>query len=670
EDNVRMRAEGKSSQYELEWTSRNGELISTIVSGAPLIDESGKHRGSFAVITDIRERRELERALEESEANYRSMAEKSLQGITVIQGDRYVFVNKAFGEIVGRTIEEIMGMSSEDQWNMIHPNDRRMLLELAEARREGRPVPTTYGYRFLRKDGSERHVEAFSNIIEYSGEHATQVFLIDITARKHATDELRASQEMLRLVMDNIPAFIFWKNRDSIYIGCNANFARVAGVGNPSEIVGKTDYDLAWKDEESDFFIEVDSRVINSGIPEYNMIHSQLQADGKEAWIESSRVPLYNERGRVIGVLGAFEDITDRIEKEVALRKSEQKYRALAEQTPQGITIMTNDELVYCNRAFSEMVGYTIDELIGTRADKTWGFFHPSDRAILDQRTQALREGKPIPPRYEYRLVRPDGEVTWVEAFSTKVEYGGKPAVQTILIDTTERRRAEREIRSAKDRAMLYLDLLGHDVRNQLQVIVNSASLLRNAPDDETRDSLLRIIESSVSRCSRLIEEVMSTEHLLAVPMTERLLDSALRGVIEALSGRSDNVSFHMSFGAINARIKADEFLELLLSNILMNAVEHNPKEKKQVWITLKEESDGYLLAIGDDGTGISDTRKPELFDVARRFGGLGLHQSSQILEKYEGWVQIHDRVENHPERGAEFRIWFPKLLPNDNGSK
>ncbi|MHA2140358.1 MAG: ATP-binding protein [Candidatus Thorarchaeota archaeon] len=100
-----------------------------------------------------------------------------------------------------------------------------------------------------------------------------------------------------------------------------------------------------------------------------------------------------------------------------------------------------------------------------------------------------------------------------------------------------------------------------------------------------------------------------------------------------------------------------------------MNAVEHNPKEVKRVWVSLREDGDGYLIAIGDNGSGISETRKAELFDFARRFGGIGLHQSSQILEKYEGWIQVHDRVKGQPQEGAGFRLWIPKLAPK-NGNQ
>ena len=107
----------------------------------------------------------------------------------------------------------------------------------------------------------------------------------NITQQKLAEDKLNESKKMLELVMDSIPQFIFWKDRNSVYLGCNENFAHVAGLKSSIEIIGKTDYDLAWKKEEADFFVECDRRVINSGIAEYHIIEPQLQADGKTSLV-------------------------------------------------------------------------------------------------------------------------------------------------------------------------------------------------------------------------------------------------------------------------------------------------------------------------------------------------------------------------------------------------
>jgi len=135
--------------------------------------------------------------------------------------------------------------------------------------------------------------------------------------------DLDEPARLLQLVMDNIPQFIFWKDRNSVYLGCNRNFAQVAGVGSPENIVGKTDYDLAWQKEEAEFFREVDARVMTSDTPEYHIIEPQRHADGKQAWLETNKIPLHDAAGNVVGILGTYEDITTRKHAEEALRHTQ-----------------------------------------------------------------------------------------------------------------------------------------------------------------------------------------------------------------------------------------------------------------------------------------------------------------------------------------------------------
>ncbi|MFB2876174.1 PAS domain-containing protein [Floridanema aerugineum] len=116
--------------------------------------------------------------------------------------------------------------------------------------------------------------------------------------------------QILQLVIDSIPQCIFWKNRDSVYLGCNRNFALVAGVETPKDIVGKTDYDLPWKKEESDWFRECDARVMETNTPEYYIIEPQLQANGKQSCVSTNKIPLHDSKGNVIGILGIYSEIT------------------------------------------------------------------------------------------------------------------------------------------------------------------------------------------------------------------------------------------------------------------------------------------------------------------------------------------------------------------------
>jgi len=149
-------------------------------------------------------------------------------------------------------------------------------------------------------------------------------YCLDITDRRQAEAALRESQTMLQLVIDNIPQHIFWKDRNSVFLGCNRNFAEDAGFGDPSELVGKTDYDMPWKEKEADFYRDYDRRVMEADEPILHIIESQLQSDGNQAWLDTNKIPLHDAQGNVVGILGTYEDITER-------KQLEERERRIAE---------------------------------------------------------------------------------------------------------------------------------------------------------------------------------------------------------------------------------------------------------------------------------------------------------------------------------------------------
>lgn len=130
---------------------------------------------------------------------------------------------------------------------------------------------------------------------------------------------------VLEKILENIPYFVFWKDRDSRYLGCNLLFAKAAGFEKSSDLIGKTDYECVWTKEESDFFVKIDKEVMDKGENILNIEEPQLQADGKTKTLLTSKVPLFDSQGRVNGLLGIFTDITDRklleSEKEHALHE-------------------------------------------------------------------------------------------------------------------------------------------------------------------------------------------------------------------------------------------------------------------------------------------------------------------------------------------------------------
>ena len=125
-------------------------------------------------------------------------------------------------------------------------------------------------------------------------------------------EELRESRQKLLLVLDNIPQLVFWKDRGSVYQGCNTNFAIAAGVGTPSAIVGKTDFDLPWRETEAEKYRRDDHDVMDTGRSKLRFSETQSMADGKLAYVETSKIPLQDAEGTVVGVLGTYEDVTER----------------------------------------------------------------------------------------------------------------------------------------------------------------------------------------------------------------------------------------------------------------------------------------------------------------------------------------------------------------------
>lgn len=159
-------------------------------------------------------------------------------------------------------------------------------------------------------------------------------------------------------------------------------------------------------------------------------------------------------------LLAVSVDITEREEEAGALRRSEEKYRTLVENSLQGVTILQDERIVFCNNTYAAMTGYSVEEILRLSPEQMASLVHPDDRAAIADRFRALLEGAPIDPRFEFRGFKRDGSVIWVEAYASNIEYNGKRAIQSVYMDITERKNAENALRESEERFRLIAETI------------------------------------------------------------------------------------------------------------------------------------------------------------------------------------------------------------------
>ncbi|MEH1820852.1 MAG: AAA family ATPase [Nostoc sp.] len=159
-------------------------------------------------------------------------------------------------------------------------------------------------------------------------------------------ENLGQTEECLRLIIDNIPQYVFWKDRNSVYLGCNQKFAEISGVGVPENVIGKTDYDLPWIRGKSDYYVERDRRILESGQAELNIIETIQKVDEKQTWSNTNKIPLRDREGNIFGILGTSEDITERHEAQQLLQEQKQQLeQALQELQTMQLQLVQGEKM-------------------------------------------------------------------------------------------------------------------------------------------------------------------------------------------------------------------------------------------------------------------------------------------------------------------------------------
>jgi two-component system, NtrC family, sensor kinase len=228
----------------------------------------------------------------------------------VDQSFKYTFLAGKSKFVKGYEPEELLGRSPvefmmSDDVELVGKILKNSYINKSSFKLEHRNI-TPYGEIFWEEVNGVPLLDENENVIGFRGVG------MNINTRKHTEEELRKSKEILQIVIDTIPQSISWQNRDLIYMGCNRKLAVNVGVSQPEKIVGKTDYELSSNRQDADNIREKNTHIMETDVAEIHIIEKQIQVDGKQLWLDTSKLPLHDINGNVVGILVISEDITER----------------------------------------------------------------------------------------------------------------------------------------------------------------------------------------------------------------------------------------------------------------------------------------------------------------------------------------------------------------------
>ncbi|HET9912696.1 MAG TPA: PAS domain S-box protein [Anaerolineales bacterium] len=312
------------NSMEMPYRTVQGEMRWGHMRFVPEFSPDGQVNSVLAIGRDITERKRAEEALRESEEKFRTLAENSPDNIARYDVNcRTLYTNPALEKTLGRPASEMLGTTPMEA--SLIDESRKYQEKIAEVLETGKEdemdlvLPDRgagvryHNVRFVAERGANGAITGVQTIGR------------DITERKRAEEALWQSSQMLKLVLGNMPAYVFWKDRASVYLGCNYLFAANAGLNSSEAIIGLTDLDLPWKHTEAESYRADDQMVMETGIPKLNYEETQLTADGRVMAVRTSKIPLMDPQGIIIGVLGTFEDITERKRAEAEINKLNQE---------------------------------------------------------------------------------------------------------------------------------------------------------------------------------------------------------------------------------------------------------------------------------------------------------------------------------------------------------
>ena len=641
--------DGFVREHPMQFRKKDGTIVDGLITIVPWKNPDGSLKGFIGTVHDITRRKEAERKLQESENRYRHIFE-SLEDLyyqTDMDG-LITVLSPSVHRLSGYTPGELIGKPATDLY--ANPSDRAGLLEkIAEKgyvrdfelllrKKDGIPVPVSVGAVLItHPDGTPAGIAGT---------------LRDITDRKRVEDDLRESEEKHRILLDESSDPIFSFYPDGTYRYVNRAFAE--GVGKSvDQITGKKIWDVFPKDEAEKRFSALRA-VFSTGVG--REIEVRVPRPDADRYYLTTIVPVRDDKGSVISAICSSKEITTRKQAEAALADRLVFQQVLIDSIPHPVFIKdATGRFVGCNLAYEQEFRTTRDYLRGKMVlDLEYLPLSERQRFHAEDMEVIAKAGR---SSYELPIVFADGltHMTLYSVDGFSLADGRPGGLIGMLVDITDRKQMEEALRTANKKLHLLSEITRHDISNQLVALNGYIQLSEGAVDNPAR---LREVIAMEQKIADVI-----TSH---IRFTRDYEDLGMKNPVwQEVSTLSENSGAALPMGDIRLEIGcpglwvlADPLLEKVFYNLIDNSLHYGGEKMTGIRITAADQEGVLHIRFEDDGNGISENDKKQLF--TRGYGkhtGLGLFLSREILSI----TGITIMETSEPGEGARFEIIVPK---------
>jgi PAS domain S-box-containing protein len=674
-ESVRQRAVfGEAVTFETRHKRKDGTSFPVEVR-VRQFDQGG--RRFLCLVRDITERKRAEDELRASEARFRTFVDYAIDGFFLLDINSIVLdVNRQGCESLGCSREELIGQHR----SLFDPDlDQVSVARLAQHRFTGETV--TFESHHRRKDGTSFPVEVRVRAFEQGGRRFLAL-VRDITERKRAEEELLASEERFRTLVQ-FSFDVYWET-DAEHRFVRQEFAEgLADAPAPSSEIGKTRWEVPNLEPDAEGWRK-HRETLDAHLPFRDFELARPTPDGGKRYVSVSGLPVFDRTGRFIGYRGVGRHITERKKAEEALRRSE-AYLAEAERLSlSGVFAFKPKGSVYWSEGLYRLWGFDAQQGIPARK-AVWQRVHPDDRNRADEELQAaLHEKRDY--TIEYRLLLPDGTLRHIQSIGHPSYSVSGELVELVetTVDVTERKRAQEEHERLRqlETDLAHLNRLGimgeltaslaHEILHPIATARNNARagmrFLEMSPPnhDEVREALACVVRDT-DRGKDIVGRIR--DHIKKAPPREESVDlnEAIDEVIVMVRNATDRnrVSVRTSLMEQMAFVRGDRVqLQQVVLNLILNAVEAMTSveegERELLISTELNQKSGILVAVRDTGPGVDRENLDQIFKpfyTTKPSGiGMGLSICRSIIDAHGGQLW----AEANQSRGSVFRFTLP----------